>query len=85
MASRIDVSIEHKQAPPEPDGSKKHPNTCPKCSSHYREEELIENLRVCAHCGYHFPVGAEERVEQLADAGSFRPLAEGLRSAAGDD
>ena len=32
-------------------------------------------------CGHHFPVGAEERVEQLADPGSFRQIAEGLRSA----
>ena len=39
MASRIDVSIEHKQPPPETDG-KRHPNTCPKCQSHYRDDEL---------------------------------------------
>src|SRR4029079_3741907 len=38
-------------------------------------------LRVCRVCGHHFPVGAEERIEQLADGGSFRPIAEGLRSA----
>jgi acetyl-CoA carboxylase carboxyl transferase subunit beta len=81
MASRIDVSIEHKQAPPEPGGSKKHPNTCPKCSSHYREDELIENLRVCAHCGYHFPVGALERIQQLLDPDSFIEEAKELRSA----
>src|SRR5687768_9650953 len=37
--SRIDVSIEHKQAP-EPPPAKKHPNTCPKCGSHYRDDEL---------------------------------------------
>ena len=36
---------------------------------------------MCTVCGHHFPVGAEERVEQLADPGSFRQLAEGLRSA----
>ncbi len=81
MASRIDVSIEHKQAPPGPDGSKKHPNTCPKCSSHYREDELSENLRVCAHCGYHFPVGALERIRQLLDPDSFIEEAKELRSA----
>ena len=58
-----------------------HPNTCPVCKSHYREDELRDLLRVCRVCGHHFPVGAEERVEQLADPGSFRPIAEGLRSA----
>jgi acetyl-CoA carboxylase carboxyl transferase subunit beta len=81
MASRIDVSIEHKHTPPEPGGSKKHPNTCPKCSSHYREDELAANLRVCAQCGYHYPVGALERLEQLLDPGSFIEEAGELRSA----
>ncbi|MHB8059514.1 MAG: acetyl-CoA carboxylase, carboxyltransferase subunit beta [Gaiellaceae bacterium] len=81
MASRIDVSIEHKNSPPEPGGSKKHPNTCPKCNSHYRDDELAANLRVCAQCDYHFPVGALERIEQLLDAGSFVEEAADLRSA----
>ena len=81
MAGRIDVSIEHKNSPPEPGGSKKHPNTCPKCNSHYRDDELAANLRVCAQCDYHFPVGALERNEQLLDAGSFIEEAADLRSA----
>jgi acetyl-CoA carboxylase carboxyl transferase beta subunit len=79
--SRIDVSIEHKHALPEPGGGKKHPNTCPKCSSHYREDELAANLRVCAQCGYHFPVGALERIQQLLDPDSFVEEATELRSA----
>ncbi|NUT56660.1 MAG: acetyl-CoA carboxylase, carboxyltransferase subunit beta [Thermoleophilia bacterium] len=78
-ASRIDVSIEHKQAPePEP---KKHPNTCPECGSHFRDDELTANLRVCTQCGHHFRVGARERIEQLADPGSFAEEAADLRSA----
>ncbi|MGA9761586.1 MAG: acetyl-CoA carboxylase, carboxyltransferase subunit beta [Gaiellaceae bacterium] len=81
MAGRIDVSIEHKNSPPEPGGSKKHPNTCPKCNSHYRDDELAANLRVCAQCDYHFPVGALERIEQLLDPGSFIEEAADLRSA----
>lgn len=81
MAGRIDVSIEHKNSPPEPGGSKKHPNTCPKCNSHYRDDELAANLRVCAQCDYHFPVGALERIEQLLDEGSFIEEAADLRSA----
>ena len=81
MASRIDVSIEHKHAPPETGGAKKQPNTCPNCSSHYREDELVANLRVCAQCGYHFPVGALERIQQLLDSDSFIEEAEELRSA----
>lgn len=79
MAERIDVSIEHKQAPEPP--PKKHPNTCPTCGSHYRDDELQANLRVCTHCGHHFPVKARERIAQLADEGSFAEEASDLRSA----
>src|SRR5256714_7831655 len=76
--SRIDVEIEHKHAPP-PDG-KRHPNTCPKCDSHYRDDELDANLWVCAHCGHHFPMRARARIAHLADEGSFVESAAGLRS-----
>jgi acetyl-CoA carboxylase carboxyl transferase subunit beta len=80
MASRIDVSIEHRgPEPPEP--SEKHPNTCPSCHSHYRDEELDETLWVCPHCGHHFPVRARRRVEQLADRGTFDERDTDLRSA----
>jgi acetyl-CoA carboxylase carboxyl transferase subunit beta len=78
MASRIDVSIEHRG--PEPEPEKKHPNTCPSCHSHYRDEELEPTLRVCPHCGHHFPVRARERVEQLADRGTFEEKDTDLRS-----
>ena len=78
--SRIDVSIEHKQAP-EPPPAKKHPNTCPQCGSHYRDDEMVANLRVCTQCGHHFPVRARERIDQLADKGSFAEEAADLRSA----
>ena len=77
--TRIDVSIENKQAP-EPE-AKKHPNTCPQCGSHYRDDELSANLRVCMHCGHHFPVKAHERIAQIADEGSFSEEAADLRSA----
>ena len=78
--TRIDVSIENKQAP-EPPSAKKHPNTCPQCGSHYRDDELAANLRVCSHCGHHFPVKAHERIAQIADEGSFSEEAADLRSA----
>jgi acetyl-CoA carboxylase carboxyl transferase beta subunit len=80
MAARIDVSIEHKHAPPpEPDG-KRHPNTCPACGSHYRQDELEQHLNVCPHCGHHFPLRARARIAQLADAQSFSEEAADLRS-----
>jgi acetyl-CoA carboxylase carboxyl transferase subunit beta len=79
MSERIDVSIEHKHAPPE-DGGRPHPNTCPECGSHYRDDELEANLRVCPHCGHHFPVHARERIRQLTDEDSFAEEAAELRS-----
>jgi acetyl-CoA carboxylase carboxyl transferase subunit beta len=81
MANRIDVSIEHKHTPPEPGGGKKHPNTCPKCNSHYRDDELAANLFVCAQCAHHYPIGARERIAQLLDEGSFIEEEADLRSA----
>jgi acetyl-CoA carboxylase carboxyl transferase subunit beta len=78
MSSRIDVSIEHKGASQAQEA--KHPNTCPKCDSHYRDDELDASLWVCPHCGYHFAVGARKRIEQLVDDGSFVESAAELRS-----
>jgi acetyl-CoA carboxylase carboxyl transferase subunit beta len=79
VTERIDVSIEHRHAPAA-DGGKPHPNTCPKCGSHYRDDELAASLYVCAQCGYHFAVHARDRIEQLTDADSFVEDAAELRS-----
>jgi acetyl-CoA carboxylase carboxyl transferase beta subunit len=79
MSGHVDVSIEQKGTPPPSDG-KRHPNTCPKCESHYRDDELEAGLFVCAHCSHHFPVPARKRVDQLADAGTFVEEAAELRS-----
>jgi acetyl-CoA carboxylase carboxyl transferase beta subunit len=75
---RIDVSIEHRDAP-EPD-RKKHPNTCPRCESHYRDDELERTLWVCQQCGYHFAMNARSRIASLADEGSFVEEAADVRS-----
>jgi acetyl-CoA carboxylase carboxyl transferase beta subunit len=79
VSERIDVSIEHKHAPPQ-DGGRPHPNTCPKCGSHYRDDELAQHLNVCPQCGHHFPVHARERIRQLVDEDSFGEEASELRS-----
>ena len=77
---RVDVEVESKR-PDEPTQGKAHPNTCPGCGSHYRDDELAQNLRVCPHCGHHFRVGARDRIEQLTDPGSFVEEDAELRSA----
>jgi acetyl-CoA carboxylase carboxyl transferase beta subunit len=75
--AKIDVSVETGDQPaPPPD----HPNTCPSCHSHYRDDELERSLWVCEHCGHHFPMRARARIASLADPGSFSEEAAELHS-----
>ncbi len=81
MAQNINVDISRTDEPDGP-GEPAHRtrNTCPTCASHYREDEMVRNLRVCTNCGHHFPVTARERILQLVDEGSFAEIAAGLYS-----
>jgi acetyl-CoA carboxylase carboxyl transferase beta subunit len=81
MENRIDVSVENRGGPEPERQGRRHPNTCPGCHSHYRDDELELVLRVCPQCGHHFPVRARERVAQLADRGTFQEHDADLRSA----
>jgi len=74
----VDVSRQDGAGPPEP--APRTRNTCPTCNSHYREDEMVANLRVCTNCGHHFPVTARERIVQIADEGSFSEIGRGLHS-----
>lgn len=47
---------------------------CPKCGSMIYDKELDDNLKVCLHCGYHFPIGARERVHSLVETCSFEEM-----------
>jgi acetyl-CoA carboxylase carboxyl transferase subunit beta len=76
--ARIDVQVEHKHAPTTQE--RRHPNTCPRCGSHYRDDELAAALYVCRQCGYHFPMPARARVASYADEGSFVEEAADVRS-----
>src|SRR5579862_5735164 len=75
---RIDVHVEHKDAPPPPE--RKHPNTCPSCGSHFRDDELQAQLWVCSQCGHHYPMRARARIAWYADEGSFNEEAAEVRS-----
>jgi acetyl-CoA carboxylase carboxyl transferase subunit beta len=75
---QFDVQVEHRGAPPP--AEVRHPNTCPKCGSHYRDDELAETLWVCGHCGHHFPMRARARIDWYADPGSFQEEAAEVRS-----
>jgi acetyl-CoA carboxylase carboxyl transferase beta subunit len=75
--AKIDVSIETNDQPAPPP---KHPNTCPGCHSHYRDDELEEARWVCPQCGHHFPMRARDRIESLVDPGTFVEEATELHS-----
>lgn len=44
---------------------------CEKCRQILLSSELDTNLKVCPKCGYHFKIGARERIVALADGGEF--------------
>ncbi|MDZ4170458.1 MAG: acetyl-CoA carboxylase, carboxyltransferase subunit beta [Coriobacteriia bacterium] len=51
---------------------------CEGCKRTLYEGELVESMRVCRHCGHHFALTAEQRIELLTDAGSFSETETGL-------
>jgi acetyl-CoA carboxylase carboxyl transferase beta subunit len=75
--AKIDVSVETDDKPAPPP---KHPNTCPSCHSHYRDDELELLLWVCGQCGHHFAMRSRDRIAVLADGGSFVEEAADLHS-----
>jgi acetyl-CoA carboxylase carboxyl transferase subunit beta len=56
-------------------------NKCPDCGAMIHNLELQQNFHVCQHCGHHFQMGARERIEMLANPGSFEETEAGLVSA----
>lgn len=53
---------------------------CPNCKDLLVGKDLDKNAKVCPRCGYHFKLGAHERIEQLLDAESFEEIAAELES-----
>ena len=53
---------------------------CPKCLEILYNKELERNLKVCSKCGYHFKLGAWERIYQLVDDREFYELDGNLES-----
>jgi acetyl-CoA carboxylase carboxyl transferase subunit beta len=75
--AKIDVSVETGDEPAPPPS---HPNTCPSCHSHYRDDELEQSLWVCNQCGHHFPMRARSRIASLVDPRTFEEQAGELHS-----
>jgi len=51
---------------------------CPGCGTMIHTLELKQNLQVCHRCAHHFPLSARERIDLLADPGSFEETDAGL-------
>src|SRR2546422_6925242 len=47
---------------------------CPRCSVMLYDKELDENLKVCHHCSYHFPISARERINSLVETCSLQEM-----------
>ena len=47
---------------------------CDGCEAHLYKRDLEESHQVCSHCGYHFRLGARERLAMLFDDGKFEEL-----------
>ena len=47
---------------------------CPSCASMIFDKELDENLKVCAKCQHHFPIGSRERAHSLVETCTFEEM-----------
>lgn len=53
---------------------------CPRCKAEHERKTLSENLMVCPDCGCHMRMTAQERIEYIADEGSFTELYSELKT-----
>src|SRR4051812_20794613 len=53
---------------------------CPGCGEVVHEIELVENMRVCPRCDYHFALSGQQRIDNLLDSDTFVEMDADLRS-----
>lgn len=53
---------------------------CDACKEIVYKQELEKNLNVCPKCNFHFRISAWQRIEQLADPGTFVEFDQGVAS-----
>ncbi len=58
---------------------------CDKCRAILISSELDNNMKVCPKCGYHFKIGARERLIALCDDGEFTEMFADVVAESGDD
>ena len=52
---------------------------CPTCGDLAYNKDLMANQMVCLECGHHIRVDSNERIHQLIDANTWKPINEDLR------
>jgi len=53
---------------------------CPECGEVVHNLELVQNLKVCPNCDYHFTMLSRERADSLLDAGTFEEFDSNMTS-----
>ncbi len=46
---------------------------CSKCKQAYKSQDAYKMLYICPNCGKHMPIGANDRLQMVVDAGTFEP------------
>jgi acetyl-CoA carboxylase carboxyl transferase subunit beta len=54
---------------------------CPDCGAMLFRKVVEEAMHVCPECQYHFRISARQRIEQLADPGSFEEMFQDIEPA----
>lgn len=54
--------------------------SCKKCGGEFGYNEARENNMICPGCGAYLRMSAKERIELIADGGSFKEMDKGLKS-----
>jgi acetyl-CoA carboxylase carboxyl transferase subunit beta len=47
---------------------------CPGCETMIHHQELVKNLNVCHHCGYHLRMDVADRLRMLFDEGEYQAV-----------
>lgn len=53
---------------------------CEKCGFLMYHKTLSKNLKVCPQCTHHFPTSSHDRIQQIINPGSWKPLNNNLSS-----
>ncbi len=54
---------------------------CDGCKQTVYKSDIKENMQICPSCGHHYRIGARERIELVADPGSFEETHTGITAA----